>query len=165
MSNSHNNDSSDDPTTVPATPVDTPRIIKPKRLRDFAKFTLISHNVNGLKQPEKLEILSRQLITDSIDVMCLQETWRDGKFTVDIPTKDNNTCTFIHYGPDTQTSSRGSGGVGFLLGPEGRKAWILAGSHPPDYSPPLNNTCRAMGIRLTFVDNRKNKINYYVISS
>ena len=158
-------ESENSPTTAPAMPDDIPRTISTPRPRDFATLKLISHNVNGLRRPEKLEILSRYAVINSIDVMCLQETWREGKYTIDIPTIDNKSCTLIHYGPAEQTCSRGSCGVAFLLNPSGKSAWIRAGSHPPDYLPSTDNSCRTMGIRLSFFDNRKNKINYYVITS
>ena len=104
-----------------------------------------------------------------IDFKCIQETWLEGRYCVDIETIDTNTkkttsCTFFHYGQEKQIN-RGSGGVGILLSKRGRDAWERAGSLDPIYAPPTNGAARAMGINLTFLDNRNNKVNYFIISA
>mgnify|MGYP003333642019 FL=1 len=153
-----------DPTPAPS--LLPPRIKKrpTQRPRDFETIKILSQNVNGLKATEKLEILSRHITINSIPAMCLQETWLEKKSQTDIPTVNNKSCMFFHYGPDSQ-NRRGSGGVGFLLNHDGIKAWKRAGSHPPDYLSPTNETCRAMGIKLCFTDNKRNKIHYYLITA
>ena len=93
-----------------------------KRPSDFATVKILSQNVNGLKATKKLEILSRHITINSISAMCLQETkWLEKKSQTNIPTVDNKSCMFIHYGPESQ-NRRGSGGVGFLLNHNGTKA-------------------------------------------
>jgi len=117
-----------DPTPAPS--LLPPRIKKrpTQRPRDFETIKILSQNVNGLKATEKLEILSRHITINSIPAMCLQETWLEKKSQTDIPTVNNKSCMFFHYGPDSQ-NRRGSGGVGFLLNHDGIKAWKRAGSH------------------------------------
>mmetsp|Transcript_21646 Transcript_21646/g.30332 ORF Transcript_21646/g.30332 Transcript_21646/m.30332 type:complete len:135 (+) Transcript_21646:394-798(+) len=124
-----------DMTLVPS--FSPPKILsssKKKRLRDFATIKVLSQNANGLKLIKKLEILSSHLISRSIQIMCLQETWLEKQFQIEIPSINDKSCMFFHHGPDSQTG-RGSGGVGILLNPEGIEAWKLAGSQPPDYLP------------------------------
>ena len=128
-----------DPTPAPSL---LPPCIKKRSAqwpRDFKTIKILSQNVNGLKATKKLEILLRHITINSISAMCLQETWLEKKSQTNIPTVDNKSCMFIHYGPDSQ-SRRGSGGVGLLLNCDGAKAWKRAGSHHLDYLPIINET-------------------------
>ena len=69
----NDNDIENDPdlTLAPAMPENTSQVKQIKRLREFAVITLLSHNVNGCKQPEKHEILSKHIIQNNISVVCL----------------------------------------------------------------------------------------------
>ena len=84
-----------------------------------------------------IDILSKHIIKHSIQIMWLQETWREKKYFIKIPSINNQSCMLFHYGPEKQEGHI-SDGVGFLLNPKGIKAWSMTGSHPPDYLPPIN---------------------------
>ena len=71
---------------------------------------------------------------------------------------------FFHYGQEKQINRR-SGGVGILLSKRGGDTWERSGSPDPVYAPTLNGIARAMGISLTFLDNRNNKVNFFVVST
>ena len=90
--------------------------------RDFAKLTILSQNINGMKdtQSEKIDILLKHIIEHSIQIMCLQETWREKKYLIKIASINNLSCMLFYYRPDKQEGHR-SGRVGFLLNPKGIK--------------------------------------------
>ena len=81
-----------------------------------------------------------------------------------IDSKETVSCTFFHYGQEKQIN-RGSGGVGILLSNRGRDTWERAGSPDPIYAPTVNGVARVMGLSLTFLDNRNNKVEYFIISA
>ena len=142
---------------------------KKKKLRDFATLLAYTHNVCGLKQVDKMERLVQFSVEKGIDFTCIQETWLEGRYCIDIETMDTDpnetiSCTFFHYGQEKQIN-RGSGGVGILLSKRGRDAWERAGSPDPIYAPTVNGVARAMGLSLIFLDNRNNKVEYFVISA
>lgn len=149
--------------------VDLPDANSTKKLRDFATLLAYTQNVCGLKQVDKLERLVQFSIEKCIDFMCLQETWLEGRYSIDIEatktaSDEPTSCTFFHYGQEKQVN-RGSGGVGILLSKRGRDAWERAGSPDPTYAPEINGVARAMEISLVFLDNRNNKVEYFVISA
>eukprot|EP00957_Ditylum_brightwellii_P074693 5677296-Ditylum_brightwellii.AAC.1 len=84
----------------------------------------IPYNMRGLKHIYKLEKLSHHITNNTIDFVCIQETWLSGSGppkTVDttahsIPCK----CTLFKHGPEKQEGC-GSGGVAILLLPQGAK--------------------------------------------
>ena len=140
-----------------------------KKLRDFATLLAYTHNVCGLKQVDKLERLVQFSTEKSIDFTCIQETWLEGQYCVDIETVNTESekptsCTFFHYGQEKQIN-RGSGGVGILLSKRGRDAWEIAGLPDPVYAPTVNGVVRTLGLSLIFLDNRNNKVEYFIVSA
>ena len=76
------------------------------------------HNVYGLKQIGKMERLVQFSVEKCIDFTCIQETWLEGRYCIDIETmeidsKETVSCTCFHYGQEKQIN-RGSGGVGIF---------------------------------------------------
>jgi len=117
---------------------------------------VVSQNIRGVQgffEPDgrsrdlgKLEILTRVLLEQHIDVYLIQETWLTGDWIRII-----NGVTVIHHGPDTPTSRRGSGGVAILLSQSATKAWTFAGRPDPLRPGPIGDAhVRFMGIHLLF---------------
>eukprot|EP00957_Ditylum_brightwellii_P005555 425918-Ditylum_brightwellii.AAC.1 len=106
--------------------------------RDFTALHGYSHNVNGLKQDDKLERLADSIAAKGITFCCLQETWLGGDNLYQVETLADNKpafCLVFHHGQPNQRG-RGLGGVAIILGPKGKEALRLAGSPDPIYAPP-----------------------------
>jgi hypothetical protein len=73
--------------------------------------TIQLHNIQGLKDASKLETILHIIKRDTLYAYCIQETWIEGGYVQEL--KDG--AVFIHHGPTTQRSSRGSGGVDIVI--------------------------------------------------
>ena len=80
------------------------------------------HNVRGLRD-EKLEELVEHMKVRKMWTYAVQETWRESDFQL-----ESGGYLFINHGYPERRCNRGSGGVGFVLSPDARKAWEAAGS-------------------------------------
>ena len=101
-------------------------------------------------------------IEKCIDFTCIQETWLEGRYCIGIKIMEINSnetvfCTFSHYRQEKQIH-RGSGEVGILLSKRGRDRWEREGSPDIIYVPTVNGVARVMGLSLTFLDDRNNKM-------
>eukprot|EP00957_Ditylum_brightwellii_P105750 8065060-Ditylum_brightwellii.AAC.1 len=104
-----------------------------KWLRDFTVLRGYSHNICGLKQDRKIEQLCHYISNLGFTFCCLQETWLKGDYLSQVLTSHSDKpsrCLLFHHGQPKQEGC-GSGGVVTILGPEGGKAWQLAGSPDP----------------------------------
>ena len=113
------------------------------------------HNVCRLKQIDKMERLVQFSVEKYIDVTCIQETWLECRYCIDIKTMGIDSKET--YGQEKQIN-RGSGGVGILLSNRGRDTWGRAGLPDPIDVHTVNVVARVMGLSLTFLDNRNNKM-------
>jgi exonuclease III len=82
-------------------------------------FRVYSHNVNGLRDEQKLEYLPRIMKDQKIDAYLIQETHLEGDFEKKIL----NDFLFIHHGPPKQPPQGAKGGVGIILSPELAYQW------------------------------------------
>jgi hypothetical protein len=101
----------------------------PKKRSKDAKTIIYSQNIQGGKDPLKLEYITETMKERGIDIYLLQETWLEGNFTRDI----GEGCLLIHHGLEEATCNRGTGGVGIILSKRAKEAWNKAGNPPPTY--------------------------------
>ena len=113
----------------------------------------LGHNVRGLKD-EKLEELVEHMRQRRIWAYALQETWRVGDFQM-----ESDGFLFINHGYPERRCSRGSGGVGFVLSPEARKAWEAAGSKVMHFGE------RIVAIKLRITDMNGQRLDVMMVSA
>jgi len=113
---------------------------------------IVSQNVQGLKNEEKLEYLARIISKHHIKAYLIQETHLAGDFTMQI----SGGHTIIHHGPDSQPTSGAKGGVAIILCPEWYHYWQKSGSIQKRI--PAADTARLLAIELKIpTQNCKNK--------
>ena len=113
---------------------------------------IVSQNVQGLKNEEKLEYLARIISKHHIKAYLIQETHLAGNFTMQI----SGGHTIIHHGPDSQPTSVAKGGVAIILCPEWYHYWQKSGSIQKRI--PAADTARLLAIELKIpTQNCKNK--------
>jgi exonuclease III len=111
-------------------------------------FQIISQNINGLKQHDKIDAIVNIMQTNNIDIYLAQETWLEGEENYKKQIEVHNTLIFF-YGNREITCRRGRGGVAIFLGARAQKAWHNAGSKQPSYIEPTeNDIVRIMGMQL-----------------
>ena len=113
------------------------------KFREITTLLAYTRNVCRRKQIDKMEVLVQFSVEKCIDFTCIQETWLEGRYCIDIETmgidsKETVSCTFFHYGQEKQIN-RGLGRVGILLSKRGRDTWERAGLSNPIYAPTVNS--------------------------
>ena len=111
------------------------------------------HNVQGLKD-DKLEEVVEHMKQRKIWLYAVQETWRVGDFQM-----ESDGFLFINHGYPERRCNRGSGGVGFVLSPEARKAWKAAGSKVVHFGE------RIVAIKLRITDTKGQKLDVMMVSA
>lgn len=152
--------------SVTPTPVQrkTARSSKSKELRSRDNyFNIITQNVNGLKNDEKIDGIVNRMENNHIDIYLAQETWLEDEGEQLKIIEINQTIIFFH-GNDNITSSRGRGGVAIFLGPRAKKAWQEAGSALPEFKDIPDDIPRIIGIKLRIRKARKH-CNLFVCSA
>jgi hypothetical protein len=100
-----------------ATPQEIPPA-QPQATDSFATnptdIKIVSQNVQGLENEEKLEYLARIITKHNIQAYLIQETHLAGDFTMQI----SGGHTIIHHGPEAQPTNGAKGGVAIILCPE-----------------------------------------------
>ena len=119
---------------------------KPKATDSFATnptdIKIVSQNVQGLQNEEKLEYLARIITKHDIKAYLIQETHLAGNFTMQI----SGGHTIIHHGPDSQPANGAKGGVAIILCPEWYHYWQKSGSIQKRI--PAADTARLLAIDL-----------------
>ena len=112
---------------------------------DTINITVLSQNVQGLKQDSKLEHIIDQMNEKHIDVALIQETWLTGDFSRII-----NGFHILHHGLKNENCRRGERGVAIILSPTGFEAYKSAGELPPITSSTngLSSSGRRMSVNL-----------------
>ena len=124
-----------------------------KSKKNFVR--IISQNARGLKSDERLEELTTSMKARDIFAICLQETWRSDNETFDL-----NGYKFVLAGLKREIqSSRGSQGVGIVLGPKAIKAWKDGGCEVNIIS------ARVIGLRMLLQDSRNQSFGAFLISA
>jgi hypothetical protein len=106
---------------------------KTKNIQEV-KSTIHSLNIQGVKDPLKLEYITNMMKEQGIDsYLLLQETWLTSDFITYV-----HGLLMIHHGLETPACCNcnrgGTGGVAILLSPTTRRAWDKADNPPPTYS-------------------------------
>ena len=101
-----------------------------------------------------MEELAEMVLNRGIFALAVQETWRTGNCQI-----ESRGVLFIGHGFEEARCRRGSGGVGLLLGPAGRKAWETAGSEVHYFGE------RILAVRLQILDERRRVVKLWLVSA
>ena len=125
-----------------------------------------SQNVAGLSAQSREESINLMEKYD-VTVTCLQETWT-GTTQKDSEFEDRrNGFLFLLKGNEKPTNQRGRNrcGIGFILSPLARKAWMNAGQHPVKQHPTPDGMARIASIKLTFNLDKPSQKNFFICTA
>ena len=115
---------------------------------------IVSQNVQGLQNEEKLKYLARIISKHHIKAYLIQETHLARDFIMQI----SRGHPIIHHGPDNQPTNGAKGGVTIILCPEWYHYWQKSGSIQKRI--PAADTARLLAIELKIpTQTCKNKEN------
>jgi len=125
----------------------------PRKAYKKSTVRIVSQNARGLKSDERIEEITRCMYDRDIFATFVQATWRTGNEVLDI-----NSHKLILSGLPQQTCTRGSQGVGIILGRKAVDAWREAGCEV------YNHNARVIAVRLFLHDIRGKVIYVFLVS-
>eukprot|EP00978_Attheya_sp_CCMP212_P028690 scaffold99797_cov38-Attheya_sp.AAC.1 len=131
-----------------------------KKRSKEATSTIYPQNIQGGKDPLKLEYITAQMKKRGIDIYLLKKTWLCGDYD-----KDINGYLMFHHGLESPTCNRGTGGVAIILSPRAKTAWDNAGNPPPIHGGVIATTTRIIGLQLDLDTGNNQGINKLFVCS
>ena len=128
-----------------------------KNKKIFSSETIVSQNLLGLKSEERVEELFYTLRKRKLFCICVQETWRAGKQSLE---NEGSVLLLSGQEENEMRSHRGEQGVGIALSAEATDAWKKGGKILHD-----DFEGRLIAVRMLVKDERERDVGLFLISA